>query len=350
MVHERTTSHLAIWSTIWEQSIATAHQLREKLMRYTRYLVIGVLVVVFVVTTLMLFQLDTTEYAIVTQFGQPVRAITEPGLSIKLPDPIQSVIRLDKRTQIFNLPQSEFLTQDKKNILVETYATWRVSDPLQFFKSVRDATGANTRLADILSSELGAALGRYALTHLVTTDTGTMQLPAMMEQVTQQVDERTHAYGFRVVDMRLKQLNFPEANRQSVFQRMRAERSRIARQLRSEGTEEATKIRAAANATRTTTLSEAQREAERIRGEGEAKAMRIYAQAFGQAPEFYQFLRTLQAYGKVFTDGTTFILPADSALLKYLNQMGNATFQDAQTRTDSPPSQVGNGDQPGKSP
>jgi membrane protease subunit HflC len=118
-------------------------------------------------------------------------------------------------------------------------------------------------------------------------------------------------------------LNFPEANRQSVFQRMRAERERIARQLRSEGAEEATKIRAEADATRTTTLSEAQREAERIRGEGEAEAIRIYAEAFGQDPEFYQFLRTLESYDKVINTGTTLILPADSELLKYLNSNGN---------------------------
>jgi len=289
-------------------------------MRYVRYLIAGVLAVVFAFASLMLFQVDTTEYAIVTQFGQPVRTITEPGLYVKLPEPVQSVIRLDRRVQVYNLPQAEFLTTDKKNILVETYATWQVSDPVQFFKSVRDPGGADTRLADILASELGVALGQYELANLVTTDASTMQLPAMMAQVTQQVDGRTAAYGFSVADVRLKLLNFPEANRQSVFQRMKAERERIARQLRSEGTEEATKVRASADAERTTILSGAQREAERIRGEGEAEAIRIYAEAFGQDPEFYQFLRTLQAYDKVINAGTTLILPADSELLKYLNQ------------------------------
>lgn len=319
-------------------------------MRYIRYLIISALVLAFVIVNLVFFQVDTTEYAIVTQFGQPVRAITEPGLSTKLPDPVQSVIRLDKRVQIYNLPQTEFLTQDKKNILVEAYATWQVNDPLQFFKSVRDTTGANTRLADILASELGVALGQYELTTLVTTDANTMQLPTMVAEVTQRVDQRTTPYGFRVADVRLKLLNFPEANRQSVFQRMRAERSRIARQLRSEGTEEATKIRAAADAERTTIRSEAQREAERLRGEGEAEAIRIYAKAFGQDPEFYRFLRSLQAYDKVFTNGTTLILPADSELLKYLNQTGSPTLKAAQSDAVIPSSRVEGGDQQDKGP
>ena len=294
-------------------------------MRTVRNVIAGMLVIAFIVISLMLFQVDTTEYAIVTQFGRPVRAITESGLYVKLPEPVQSVIRLDRRVQVYNLPQTEFLTKDKKNILVEAYATWRVSDPVQFFKSVRDPAGAGTRLADIVASELGVALGQYELTSLVTIDANTMQLPAMMAQVTEQADGRTAAYGFGVADVRLKLLNFPEANRQSVFQRMKAERERIARQLRSEGTEEATKIRAAADTQRTTILSEAQREAESIRGEGEAEAIRIYAESFGQDPEFYQFLRTLQAYDKIISDGTTLILPADSELLKYLNQTGSGS-------------------------
>ncbi|WP_089936247.1 protease modulator HflC [Candidatus Entotheonella palauensis] len=292
-------------------------------MQILRYLIAGVLMAAFAVVIMpSFFRIDTTEYAIVTQFGRPVRAITEPGLAVKLPAPIQTVIRLDKRIQVHQMEQIEFLTRDKKNILVEAYATWQVSDALQFFKSVGDTAGADIRLADILASELGVALGQHELSHLVTTDESRMQLLAMLAQVTQHIDQRTIPYGFRVTDVRLKRLNFPQANRASVFRRMRAERARIARQLRSEGAEEATKIRATATADQITILSKARREAERIRGEGEAEAIRIYAKSFGQNPEFYQFLRSLQAYDKVFTNDTTLILPADSALLKYLHDMG----------------------------
>lgn len=288
-------------------------------LRQPKYL-FGIIVgILLVLSTLVLFQVDSTQYAIVTQFGNPVRSITEPGLYAKLPDPFQNLIQLDRRIQIHNLTQTEFLTKDKKNILVEAYATWNIDDPIQFYKSVRDTQGASSRLSDILTSELGVALSQYELTNLVTTDSEQMQLDQMLAGLTEKTDERTRDYGFTVADVRLKQLNFPEANRQSVFQRMRAERQQIARQLRSEGTEEATKIRAEADAEKTTTLSKAQEEANRITGEGEAEAIRIYAQAFGKDPAFYQFLRTLESYDKVINDGTTLILPSNSELLKYLN-------------------------------
>jgi membrane protease subunit HflC len=291
-------------------------------MRVFRYLIPALIAVSVIVVGLSLFQVDTTEYVIVTQFGKPVRAITEPGLYGKWPAPVQSVIRLDRRLQMYNVMETELLTKDKKNILVEAYTTWKIDDPLKFFTSVRDPSGANSRLSDIMSSELGVALSQYDLTNLVTTDPASMQLMTMTERITNQVALRVAPYGFSVTDVRLKMLNFPEANRQSVFQRMRAERQRIARQLRSEGTELATVIRAEAEAERTTILSEAQKQAERIRGEGEAEAIRIYAEAFGQDPEFYQFLRTLEAYDDVITPGTTLILPSDSELLKYLDADG----------------------------
>ena len=275
--------------------------------------------VLLIISTLVAFQVDSTQYAIVTQFGSPVKAITEPGLYAKLPDPLQNLIKLDRRVQVHNLTQTEFLTKDKKNILVEAYATWQIDDPVQYYKSVRDAQGASSRLSDILTSELGVALSQYDLTNLVTTDPKQMQLSQMLSGLTKKTDERTRAYGFKVADVRLKQLNFPEANRQSVFQRMRAERQQIARQLRSEGTEEATKIRAEADAEKTQLLSKAQEESNRIKGEGEAQAIRIYAQAFGRDPAFYQFLRTLESYDKIINNGTTLILPSDSELLKYLN-------------------------------
>ncbi len=304
-------------------------------MRLLRNVLIGITLIAAIAISLVFYQVDTTEYAIVTQFGQPVRSDMEPGLYFKLPDPIQSVLRLDRRTQVYNLMQTEFLTKDKKNILAEAYTTWQVDDPLRFYASVRTLIGADTRLADIVVSELGVALAQYDLTNLVTTDASTMQLDTMMSQVTEQVNQRTVTYGFAVTDVQLKMLNFPEANRQSVFQRMKAERERIARQLRSEGTEEATKVRAAADAERTVILSAAQREAERIRGEGEAEAIRIYAEAFGQDPEFYQFLRTLQAYDLVINDGTTLILPADSELLQYLNQKSDSMEQAATTESNT---------------
>ena len=284
-----------------------------------RYFLISLAALAFIAVTLVFFQVDTTEYAIVTQFGNPVRAITGPGLYTKLPDPVQSVIRLNNRLRLYPLPQAEFLTQDKKNIVTESYATWRVSDPLLFYETVKDAPGAEARLADILASELGVALGTYPLSSLVTVNAAELQLPSMMEQVKENVDRRTNQYGFTVTDVRLKLITYPEANQASVFQRMRAERERIARQLRSEGAEEAAKIRAEAETEAATIRAEAEREAEMIRGAADAEAIKIYAEAYGKDEDFYRFLRTLQSYDLFIDEGTTLILPADSELLQFLN-------------------------------
>ncbi len=302
----------------------------------SRYILPAVIALAFVASTLVFFQVDTTEYVIVTQFGNPVRAITAPGLYAKLPDPAQSVIRVDNRLRLYSLPQVEFLTEDKKNIVVESYATWRVTDSLLFLTSVRDAPGAEARLADVLTSELGVALGTYDLSSLVTTDPAAMRLPAMMEQVKANVDGRTAQYGFAVTDVRLKLITYPEANQASVFQRMRAERERIARQLRSEGAEAAAKIRAEAETQAATIRAEADKEAETLRGAADAEAIRIYAEAYGKDEEFYRFLRTLQSYDAFIDEGTTLILPADSELLQFLNPAaidGAPTVETASSET-----------------
>ena len=285
----------------------------------SRYLLPSLAALAFIAVTLVFYQVDTTEYVIVTQFGNPVRAINSPGLYAKLPDPVQSVIRLNNRLRLYTLPQAEFLTQDKKNVVTESYATWRVTDPLLFYETVKDAPGAEARLADILASELGVSLGKYALSSLVTINPADMQLPNMMEQIRGNVDRRTGQYGYTVTDVRLKLITYPEANQASVFQRMRAERERIARQLRSEGAEESAKIRAGAETEAATIRAEAQREAEAIRGASDAEAIRIYAEAYGKDEEFYRFLRTLQSYDAFIDEGTTLILPADSELLQFLN-------------------------------
>lgn len=291
-------------------------------MKILRTLLIIGVVIAFVAVNLIFFTVDTTEYAIVTQFGNPVRAITQSGLYLKLPDPIESVQTINNQLQIYNLPQIELLTQDKKNIVIEAYTTWRVTDPLQFLKAVGDISGAETRLADILASEMGVALGQVPLNELVTTEAETMQLPDMLAAVTQATADRAGQYGFTITDVRLRLLTFPEANQASVFQRMRAEREAIARQFRSEGTEQAAIIRAKADTEKATLLAEAEQQAQTIRGEADAESIRIYAEAYGQDAEFYRFVRTLESYKAFADEDTTLILPMDSPLLQYLNPPG----------------------------
>jgi len=288
-------------------------------MKLVRNFVLGLSALAFLAAYLVFFQVDATEYAIVTQFGQPVNVIAQPGLYAKLPDPFQSVVRINNQLRVFNLPQTEFLTADKKNIVLEAYATWKVTDALAFLRTVRDPLGAETRLADIVASELGVALGQVELGQLVTIDAAQLKLPGTLASVTQGAADRTAQYGFTVTDVRLKQLTFPPANLTSVFQRMKAEREAIARQFRSEGTEEAAKIRAAADAEKAQILADANQQAAETRGQADAEAIAIYAAAFGQDPEFYRFLRTLQSYEAFIDSNTTLILPSDSELLQYLN-------------------------------
>lgn len=287
-------------------------------MKFVRSLTLGILALGFLATSLVFFQVDTTENAIVTQFGNPIRVITDPGLYAKLPDPIQSVVKVSKQLQVYNLPRMEFLSADKKNIVAEAYATWRVTDALTFLKNVRDLRGADKRLNDIIKSALGAALGQVELSRLVTVDASRARLQETMSAVKDRAASRTETYGFKVTDVQLKELTFPEANLTSVFQRMRSERESIARKFRSEGTEEAARIRASADAEKAQILATANKEATVTRGRAEAEAIAIYAKAFGKDKEFYQFSRTLESYTKFIDENTTLILPSNSELFRYL--------------------------------
>ena len=278
---------------------------------------VSILIVAFLAVNLIFFQVDQTEYAVVTQFGKPVRAIKSPGLYWKLPDPVQSVQLYDNRLMVYLPSQAELLTRDKKNIVTEFYPVWQIEDPVLFMKTVRNISGARDRLTDIISSELGVALGQYDLSALVTTQEEGVKLPQMMERVARISNEKVQPYGMAVEDVRIKVLNFPEKNKLSVFQRMRAERERIARKYRSEGAEEAVKIRAAADKEKEVLLSQAKEKAEIIRGEGDAEAIRIYAAAYQKGPEFYKFMRSMEAYEKFIDEKTTTILPSDAKILKY---------------------------------
>ena len=285
-------------------------------------LILAVIVVIYLINT-MLFSLDETEIGIILQFGKPVRVLSEAGLHWKLPDPIQTKVLFDKRVLVYDPSASEFLTGDKKNIVVDMYLCWKIIDPLKFLQAVRDRTGAELRLEDIIGAEAGATFGNYPLTAFVSHNEGQMQLGRIMNLISEKCDQRARQqYGIQVIDVKMKRLNFPDENKPSVFARMWAERERIAKKYRSEGQERAAKIKAEAKKQKEIILSEAYREAEKIKGEGDAGAMRIYAQAFGKDPDFYKFLRTLQCYEKFLDEKTTIVLPGDMELLELLEKGG----------------------------
>jgi len=273
--------------------------------------------------TLVIYQVDTTEFAIVTQFGNPIRVVESPGLQMKLPDPIQSIQRLDKRVQVYQTTSIELLTLDKKSVSLDYYGTWKITDPVTFLKTVKDKTGAESRLLDVFSSSLGVQLGKYNLDQLVNTNQEQLKLDTILNDATAYARERAAEYGIEVVDAQIRVLNFPEANKQSVYDRMSAEREQMAQKYRSEGSEEAAKIRADAEKQQQVILAEAYAQAQQIKGEGDAEAIRIYGEAFQKDPAFYEFIRTLETYEKTIDGNTTLILPSTAEILKYLSGSQN---------------------------
>jgi len=260
-----------------------------------------------------------TEFALITQFGRPVRTVVNAGLHLKWP--FQSILRFDRRLRVYDPRPSEFLTRDKKNLVIENYVAWRIEDPDLFVKGVGDTASAEMRLHDIIWSGLSAALGTVDLESLVSASAEKVQSATMLDLMTTNADRTALAqYGIRVLDVRIKRLNLPEQNKQSVFARMRAERERVATQYRAEGEQQALVIRAGADREKEAILSAAYKDAETIRGEGDAAATRIYGDAYSKNPRFYKLVRTLESYKKVLDDKTTIILNSDSALLKVLTQ------------------------------
>jgi membrane protease subunit HflC len=289
-------------------------------MKMTRKTILAIAIFATVVlASLSLYTVSETEFALITQFGRPVRTITQAGLHAKWF--FQTALRFDKRLRIYNPAPSEFLTRDKKNLVIENYVAWRIEDPSRFVQSVGDVPSAEMRLHDIIWSGLSAALGNEDLDSLVSTDREKLQSTAILDAITASSDRAAlQQYGLSIEDVRIKRLNLPEQNKQNVFARMRAERGRIAMQYRAEGEEQALSIRANADRQKEEILSTAYKESETIRGKGDAEATRIYGDAYSQNPQFYKLTRTLESYKKILDDKTTIILSSDSDLLKILTR------------------------------
>ncbi len=267
---------------------------------------------------LCFYTVDTGEYALVTEFGNPVKVVTTPGLGVKLP--YQSVRTFDIRLFAFTPPATEFLTLEKTPVVASGTILWRISDPKRFFQTVFDRAGAESRLADVLFAEFGAAIGRSPLVAFVSTEPGLYRAGAALTEVGGKCREvALRDYGIDVLDVQLRSFDFPKQNRLPLYARMKSERGRISMKYRSEGEEEGLKVRAAAEQQKTRILSEALKVAQQHRGEGEGKAARIYAEGLAKGPEFYQFVRTLEASRNLIPKGTTLVLPADSELFGLLN-------------------------------
>lgn len=274
-------------------------------------LVIIVLGLIIFFTTV--FIVDETQQVVILKFGKPIRTITEPGLYFKWPVPFQTATAFDDRLLEYDVAPEEVLSKDKKTIIVDNYVRWRIKDPLLFLQTVMAIPNAVNLLDDIVYSELRQELGKHNMSEIITETR-----EEIMETVTRASDKSTNEYGIEVVDVRIKRVDLPRENEMSIYARMDAERKRQANKFRSEGSEEAQKIRASTEKDKTIILANAYKESEEIRGEGEARALEIYANAYNKDVDFYEFMRTLEAYKKIIDQKTTLVLPADSKLFKML--------------------------------
>ncbi len=280
-------------------------------------LLIGIVLVLGLLITLGLspfFVVDLTETAIVVALGKPVRTITEPGLKFKIPF-YHQVTFFDKRFLDYDAPARDVITSDKKSMVIDNFAKWRIVDPLKVYQAFQTQRGALQRLDDIVYSELRVELGRHELAEIVSANRA-----IIMKLVSDRSNKKASVYGLEVLDVRIKRADLPEQNEKAIFARMQAERERQAKQYRAEGEEEAQKIRSEAEKDKEIILAKAYKTSQELKGAGEARAYKIYADAYKQDPKFFEFIRTMEAYKKTFAKDTTMVLTPDSEFLKYLKK------------------------------
>jgi len=267
------------------------------------------------------FVVDQRKYAIVFALGEVRDVISTPGLHFKLPPPFQNVLYLDKRILTLDTPDADrFITAEKKNILVDAFVKWRIVEPKLYYVSFGgDESRARDRMSQIIKAALNDEITKRTVREVISGERG-----KVMEAIQKKVVAEAKQIGVGIVDVRLKRVDYVEQINNSVYERMKAERTRVANELRSTGSAESEKIRADADRQRTVLLAEAFRDAERIKGEGDAKASQIYAQAFGKNPEFYKFYRSLEAYRASFKSrNDMMVIDANSEFFKYLKNPGS---------------------------
>lgn len=275
-------------------------------------LIISILVVIVIVSTTSLFQVSEVENAVVIRLGKPQRVVTEPGLYVKIPF-IDDVRIFDKRLLNYDAAPKGIIIKEKKSIVIDNYARWRITDPLLFLQSVQNLAGAQARLDDIVYSELRREMGKYTLSEIISS-----KRDVIMKNVTEESRKKAKSSGIEIVDVRIKRVELPKENEENIYKRMEAERNQQAKKYRAEGREKSLEITSQADQEKTIILAEAYRKSEELKGEGDAKALEIYANAYNRDPEFYKFMKTLEAYETIMDKKTKIILSTDSELWKML--------------------------------
>jgi modulator of FtsH protease HflC len=272
----------------------------------------ALILVALVIAYGSLFTVYQTDQVLVVRLGEPIRAVSEPGLNFKLPL-IESVIYIDKRILDLENSSQEVITSDQKRLVVDAFARYRVNDPLKFYQTIGAIEAANSRLSTLLNSALRRVLGE-----VTTTDIVRDKRAQLMVMVRDQLENEAKSFGISVVDVRIRRANLPEQNSQAVYQRMQTERQREAAEFRAQGSQHSQEIRAKADRDVTVLIAEAQSKGEQTRGEGDAERNRIYADAYGRDPDFFTFYRSMQAYENgLHASDTRMLLTPDSSFFRY---------------------------------
>ena len=287
-------------------------------MKKSVWLLLAVVVGGYLLSTSVV-AVKETEYAIISQFGRPVNVVTEAGAAFKLPDPIQTVQTIEKRLQLLSLPSTEYSTNDQRNLVVDTFVVWKITDPSAYLSSVRTLATAEQRLETLVNSEVGAAIGRLALDDIFAVDRPANALAATFNEVAQSASALSkQELGIDIISVRPNRLGFPKQNLLAIYKRMESEWDKLAKQYRAEGQEEAASIRAETDLEVRNLQAKAYRDAQTIKGNSEAAAQQLYADAFNSNPEYYQFTQSLEAYEAILNSDDQLILSTETPLFERL--------------------------------
>jgi membrane protease subunit HflC len=282
-------------------------------------LLLPALIGIFVLGFFSIFIVKEVNQAIVLQFGDPKKIISKPGLNFKIPF-IQNVVFLDKRILNLDTPPEEVIASDQKRLIVDAFARFQIVDPLTFYKAVGNERVARSRLSTIINSRLRSVLGTQELQTLLSKDR-TKQMTLIQEGVNAEAEN----FGIKIVDVRIKRADLPQANSEAIYRRMQTEREREAKEFRARGAEMAVTITSTADKEVTVILANAEKESEIMKGEGDARRNSIFANAFGRDPDFFAFYRAMQAYERALIGGdTALILSPDSEFFKFFGKSLNS--------------------------
>ena len=286
-------------------------------MNRTLAIIGAVVVVAGIIISSGVFIVDQTQQAIVLQLGDPKRVIQEPGLKFKIPL-IDDAVYYDNRALDVDPPSQEVILSDQKRLVVDSYARYKIVDPLTFFQAVRTERNADGQLNRIINSSLRRILGKQPLADVLSD-----KRDRIMIDIKGEVNQSAQRFGMEIIEVRIRRADYPDATRNNIYGRMKSEREREAREFRGQGREQAQKIRADADKQKVVIVAEAKKQAQILRGQGDGEAIKIYADAFGKDPEFFAFYRSMEAYKKAIAGGdTTMVLSPDSDFFQYFNSMG----------------------------